>query len=91
MGIIFSSTLVNIDDVGGIHPPVSRLGRAPGRLGHLCETSWEVARHNTNLEFGWLDRLVIEIKDRDLRFFKELFVDISKLLPKTEGPVNIHR
>merc|ERR1719458_213440 len=53
------------------HPPVSRLGRAPGRLGHLGEASWEVACHNTNL-----------------RFFKELFVDISKLLSKTEGPVH---
>ena len=51
MDIIFSSTLVNIDDVIGIHPPVSCLGRAPGRLGHLDEASWEVACHNTNLEF----------------------------------------
>ena len=44
---------MNIDEVGEIHPPVGRLGRAPGRLGHLGETSWEVARHNTNLEFEY--------------------------------------
>ena len=44
------SILVNTEDVGETHPPVCRLGRALGWLGHLGETSWEVAGHNTNLK-----------------------------------------